>query len=151
MATWAEKCLFTCILTIGSVTFNAQASSSPDSLHLLTLNQQADTYVVSQNISGLDSIYATDFVFSHGSGRVEGKEGWLKSVAKGGFVQRQHDSVVVELHGDVAMVRGRLAVHKRKGEGLDRYLLRYVRVYARRQGRWQMISHFTTWEVHEAS
>lgn len=129
--------------------FLVAQATSPDSLHLLTLNQQADTYVVSQNLSGLDSIYAADFAFSHGSGRVEGKEGWLKSVAKGGFVQRQHDSVMVELHGDVAIVRGRLAVQKRKGESIDRYWLRYVRVYARRQGRWCMISHFTTWEVHE--
>ena len=112
--------------------FGQAAFNSTDSTHLLHLNQTIDHHVVAQNIPALDSLYAPDFVFSHGSGRVEGKEGWLKSVAKGGFVLRNHDSVVVELHGDVAVVRGRLSVHKRKGEGLDRYWLRYVRVYARR-------------------
>lgn len=58
------------------------ASKFSDSSLFITLNQQIDNYVVAKDISALDKLYANDFVFSHGSGKVEGKEGWFTSVVK---------------------------------------------------------------------
>jgi len=48
------------------------AQTSNDSSYLLQLNQQIDQYVVERNVVALDSLYAPDFVLSHGSGRLEG-------------------------------------------------------------------------------
>jgi len=120
-----------------------------DSSYLISLNQQIDNGVVKNDTNGIKNLYAADFVFSHGSGKVEGRESWLRSVAKGSFILRQHDSVTVELHAATAIVRGKLSVQKKNGDKVDRYFLRYVRVYAKREKQWQMISHFTFYEYHE--
>lgn len=126
----------------------AQGNTTADSSLLIILNQQIDNYVVLRNIEALNNLYADDFVFSHGSGRVEGKAGWFKSVAKGSFVLRQHDSVTVELHPGIGILRGKLSVQKKTDKENSRYHLKYIRVYALKDKQWQMISHFTYWEYH---
>jgi uncharacterized protein DUF4440 len=120
-----------------------------DSLFLVVLNQQVDDNVVKKNMADLEQVFANDFVFSHGSGKVEGKDGWLRSAAKGLFISRKHDSVKVELHQDVAIVKGKLLVSKKNKDKTDRYHLYYIRVYVKRDDRWRMISHSTTSEYHE--
>jgi len=127
----------------------AQDFSKKDSGLLITLNQKIDDYVVLGNTAELNKLYADDFIFSHGSGRIEGKQSWFTSVAKGNFLLRQHDSVTVEMHPGIAIVRGKLSVQKKTGKD-SRYHLKYVRIYALRDKLWQMISHVTVWEVHEA-
>ena len=129
--------------------FLSDVKAQADSSFLLVLNQQVDDNVVKKNIPELEKVYANDFVFSHGSGKVEGKAGWLVSAGKGLFLSRTHDSVKVELHKDVAVVKGKLSVAKTNKEKTDRYHLYYIRVYAKRDNRWQMISHNTTAEYHE--
>lgn len=129
--------------------FSVQASGFSDTSLLITLNQQIDNYVVAKDTAALSKLYAGDFVFSHGSGNIEGKQSWFKSVVKGSFISRQHDSVTVELHPNLAILRGKLFVHKNANNKTDRYHLKYVRVYAYRDKQWQMISHITTAEYHE--
>ena len=131
------------------VVLQAQVSDQKDSSLIVGLNQQIDNYVVKQNVDVLRKLYADDFVFSHGSGKVEGRESWLKSVAKGNFLLRQHDSVTVEMHPELAIVRGKLSVHKNNADKTDRYHLKYFRLYAYRNKQWQLISHMTTSEYHE--
>lgn len=137
------------LLVIALSQFSANAFFLPDSSLLITLNQQIDNYVVANDTAALDKLYATDFVFSHGSGKIEGKKGWFTSVAKGSFISRQHDSVRVEMHPKLAILRGKLTVHKKAKEKTDRYYLYYIRVYAYRDKQWQMVSHITTSEYHE--
>ena len=137
------------LLLILSLTTQFASAQSADSNFILLRNQQIDTYVVAHNTTALDSLYGEDFVFSHGSGRVEGKQGWFTSVAKGSFLSRLHDSVAVEFHPQLAIVRGKLSVQKKNKEKIDRYQLYYIRVYALRKSSWQMISHITTREYHE--
>lgn len=137
------------LLLIPFVVLQAQVSEQTDSSFILVLNQQIDNYVVKQQVELLSKFYADDFVFSHGSGKVEGREGWLKSVVKGNFLLRQHDSVTVEMHQELAIVRGKLSVHKNNKDKIDRYHLKYFRLYAYRNNQWQLISHITTSEWHE--
>lgn len=139
-----------CLLVFSnfSLLSTAQDSNVSDSLFLLKMNQQIDQYVVEKNTTELNNLYANDFVFSHGSGKVEGKKGWFYSVEKGNFLSRQHDSVRVELHQSTAIVRGKLTVQKRNKDKTDYYFLYYVRVYALRHKQWLLISHITTAEFH---
>ncbi len=143
------------ILTIFSFTLYAQPSKA-DSAFLISLNQQIDNYVVERDTAELEKLYAEDFVFSHGSGRTDYKQSWIVSVAKGNFLSRLHDSVTVELHPNLGILRGKLSVQKKNqpvppnaGEKIDQYHLKYVRVYGYRNKQWELLSHVTTWEVHE--
>jgi len=136
------------IFSIGLLqSFSSKAQSS-DSTKLLVLNQQIDNSVVQKDTALLKTLYADDFVFSHGSGNIDNKASWLKSVARGGFTSRQHDSVKVELHPDLAILRGKLTVQKKSAAKTDNYFLKYVRVFGRRDGKWKMVSHFTYYEEH---
>ena len=125
------KKIFITILAGILCSFVSAAQQNSDSSILILLNQQIDNYVVDQNTTALDKLYADDFVFSHGSGRVEGKQGWFTSVAKGSFIQRQHDSVTIELHPDIAILKGKLSVIKKSTKENSRYRLKYIRVYAK--------------------
>lgn len=141
--------LFLLITVVQAPLLNAQGPGFADSSFIITLNQQIDNYVVEHDVTALDKLYAADFVFSHGSGKVEGKQGWFKSVAKGSFISRLHDSVTVELHKELAVVRGKLSVQKKNADKTERYHLKYIRIYVYLDKRWQMISHITTAEWHE--
>lgn len=141
--------MFLLFLCLPTTILWAQHITPPDSSLIISLNQQIDDDVVQQNIVDLEKLYAADFVFSHGSGKIEGKQSWFKSVAKGSFIQRKHDSVTVELHNQLAIVRGKLSVQKKGVDKPSRYHLKYVRVYAYRNKQWQMISHITVSEYHE--
>ena len=127
------------------------SQATNDSSRLVALNQQIDTYVIQKNMTALDTLYAADFVFSHGTGLVEGKAGWLKTVANGTYLLRQHDSVKVEMHPGIAIVKGKM--DNRRINASDHktvtYHLRYIRVYALRNKSWVMISHNTTFELDE--
>jgi len=126
-----------------------EAAVFTDSSLLISLNQQIDDHVVAKDTVALKALYADDFVFSHGSGKIEGKQSWFGSVGKGNFISRQHDSVRAELHQQLAILRGKLSVQKNAKDKTDRYYLYYIRVYAYRNQRWQLISHITTSEYHE--
>lgn len=120
-----------------------------DSNLLLSLNSRIDQLVIERNVLALDSLYADDFVFSHGSGKVEGKTGWFKTVKAANYLLRRHDSVKVELHPEFAVLKGKMNIEKQGKDRLDRYHLRYLRVFVRRSNRWVLASHNTTFEKHE--
>lgn len=117
---------------------------------VLAANAQIDAGVVKKNIKDLEKLYADDFVFTHGTGFVEGKVSWLKNVQDPEvlFLSRKQDSTQVEMHGDVALVVGRIDIERQQKEQLFKYGIWYVRVFVRRSGRWQLISHRTTKEWH---
>jgi ketosteroid isomerase-like protein len=114
------------------------------------LNRKIDQAVVDKNIDFMKKYYADDFVFTHSTGLIDSKESWVKNIEKMGtdrFLSRAHDSTKVELHGDVAIIFGKLSVERQGKDKISKYALHYVRVFAIRNKVWQMISHKSTDEV----
>lgn len=124
------------------LTVQITASGADVLTDLRAMDQRIEDAVVGADLKFLESAYASDFRFTHGTGNVQSKDEWLKSVAKRGFLSRKISLVEVELHGDVAVTVGRLDVIK-NGEGGEKYSLKYVRIYGRRNGRWQLLMHRT--------
>lgn len=97
--------------------------------------------------SFLHSVYADDFVFTHGTGLVQNKAEWLQTVI-GTFsgsqvITREVSTTSVEIHNDVAISIGKLTIRKLT----DSYRLDYVRIYCKSESYWQMISHRTlSWQ-----
>jgi ketosteroid isomerase-like protein len=113
--------------------------------YVSTLNKFIDHSVVKKDKSALDTLYAEDFVFTHGTGHVDNKASWLKAVMdpQGFSISREHDSIVVERHDNVAMVYGKLTIIRQNGDKKSKYAITYVRVFRYQHNRWQMISHHT--------
>ena len=124
-------------------------AQSPEEQVLLA-NAQIDEGVVNKDIKKLEKLYADDFVFTHGTGLVDSKTSWLKDVQTPDrrFVSRKQDSTKAEIHGNVAILIGRLDIVSERKEKVTQYGLWYVRVFVRRDNRWQLISHRTTKEWH---
>jgi ketosteroid isomerase-like protein len=137
------------LLVISLLITSYLMAQSPDSAFIIRLNQQIDNNVVKRDIAALDTSYADDFVFTHGTGKVDNKQSWLTTVRNAQYPSRQHDSVTVEKHPGLAIVKGRLNIQRIDSAKTLRYHIRYIRVYATRGKRWEMISHSTTLEVHE--
>jgi ketosteroid isomerase-like protein len=147
-------CFLFVLLASGAFIYsNAALAQSQESVskYVDNLNRTIDHAVVNKDFTTLDRHYAEDFVFTHGTGHVDSKESWIQDIQNMGqarFASREHDSTVVEVHNDVAIVSGKLAVVRESGKEVRKYNLRYVRVFALRNKTWQMISHRTTKEWH---
>src|SRR5688572_4397459 len=83
------------------------------------LNQSIDQAVVTKDIAFLKKHYSDDYVFTHFTGLIDSKESWIKNIESMGearFTKRKHDSTTVELHGDVAIIFGKLSVERESKE-----------------------------------
>jgi hypothetical protein len=115
---------------------------------LLAFEQRIEKAVVEGDTVFLKTAYADDFRFKHGTGLVDSKSSWIRSVrqAKGKFISRKLDSVEVEIHGDIGITNGQLTVRRNTEKAEKKYMIKFVRVYIRRNEQWQMIMHRTVYE-----
>jgi hypothetical protein len=107
----------------------------------------------------LESALADDFIMTSGDGWTAGdppiqvatKRSWIQYVGRrpAPYYYRKLDSVQVELHGDVAITVGKYRYLQRSGSpdapsttGTHLYVW-FERVYTRRSGHWQFLSHRT--------
>lgn len=127
----------------GSLFLAAQESTKQDSIYIIQLNQEIDNKVVKRDIESLDSFYATDFKMTHGDGRLDTKTTWLAAIGKSNYSMRHHDSVKVELHSTIAIVRGSMFVQKNGGATTTVPFRNYFRVFIFRNNYWQLLSHVT--------
>ena len=134
--------------TIGYISAYTQTTEVQKTVD--NINRSIDEAVVKKDADKLKQLYADDFVFTHGTGYVEGKNSWIKDVENPSkkFTSRVHDSTLVELHDNVAIVTGSLAITRSDADKLVRYGIRYVRVVALRNKNWQLLSHRTVKEWH---
>jgi hypothetical protein len=143
-----KKMVFFVLIALLPALLKAQASET-DSSYLVNLNQRVDDRVVEQNTAALDSLYAADFIFSHGSGNIQDKKAWLATVGRTKYNLRRHDSVTAEIHPGIAIIKGKMDIERIDKTKTAKYHLKYIRVYALRNKSWQMISHSTTQEIHD--
>jgi hypothetical protein len=139
-----------------AVPTNRQAASPANShevaAEVLTFERDIETAVVRGDVGFVDSASAPTFTFTHGDGwttggeplRVDGRADWLATVAKAPYASRVLDSVKTEVHGDVVITYGRyVGRFKDAAPGRMQFTVWYERVYAKRDGKWQYLSHRT--------
>jgi hypothetical protein len=123
---------------------------------VLALEHQIEEAVVRGDVAFVDRVTPADFRFVHGDGWTHGappfasddKAAFLKRVADKEYLVHDLDRVQVELHGDVAITYGRyvsLFVPQNRASAAPPRLssIWFERVYARRNGQWQFLSHRT--------
>ena len=109
---------------------------------LSRLDVSVDELASKGEFAALSALLADDFHYSHSTGLVQDKREWLDSlVPLVGKRDRVANVVNVELHGDVAVVKGALDV---VWVAAPTKYNRYVRVYRLREGAWRAISQVTT-------
>ena len=112
-----------------------------------SINRTLDRAYVKKDIVFLQKHYAEDFYFLHATGMVDSKTSWIRKLENPTsrlLFSREHDSTVVELHDNIAVVTGKLTVLFQPEAKRDGYGVSYLRVYALRDKVWQLISHHST-------
>lgn len=123
---------------------------------VLALEQQIEVAIVRGDVAFIDRVTSADFSFVHGDGWTNGgrplasddKAAFLKRVADREYLVHDLDGVQVEMHGDVAITYGRyvsLFMPRNRDPSEPGRLISvwFERVYARRDGEWQFLSHRT--------
>jgi ketosteroid isomerase-like protein len=146
-----------CLFSFGGMSALGQsttARTNADSIiiqRIEVINRMMESAVIHKELTSLDTMYTEDFIFTHGSGNVQTKSQWLKSVGSGKaeYLSRNLDSIAVEPHGDVAVVLGRIIIHSQSASSDRRYGIRFVRVFVLRENRWLLLSHRTIaeWDI----
>jgi len=131
---------------------SSSATVSDAAAQVLAFERDMEAAVVRGDVAFLDRACTDDFSFTHGDGwttggaplRVENKAQWLSSVSKAPYLFRHLESVQVELHGDIAITYGQYRARYKVAEpGREEFTVWFERVYVRRDGRWQYVSHRT--------
>ena len=108
---------------------------------LQELDRSIDDLASKGEFDALGDLLATDFRYNHSNGKSEDKGEWLAGLKPlVGRRERVASSIVVEVHGDLAVAMGDLDIVWTDGRhNYDRY----VRVYRLTDGNWRVVSQRT--------
>ena len=120
---------------------------------VIAFEKATEAAVVRGDAAYLERALAPTFLFTHGDGwadggaplKVDTKASWIEWVKRqpAPYIYRELDHVQVELHGDVAITLGRyFYLPQSNGPGNHMHVW-FERVYAKRNGQWQQLSHRT--------
>jgi hypothetical protein len=121
----------------------------------LALERRIEDAVVRGDVAFVESVLASDFSFVHGDAWTTGgkplasddKAAFLKRVADKEYLVHDLDAVKTEVHGNIVITYGRyVSLFLPQGRDTSPRKLnsiRFERVYAKRNGKWQFLSHRT--------
>jgi hypothetical protein len=117
----------------------AQTMSNPLGDDSSKFDEKLEASALHNDLAFFQAVLSDDVRFTHGTGLVQDRAKWLDDVPKAKYLVRELDSVEVEPHADVVETTGHVHVKTSRSE----YHIWYVRVYAKREGRWQLLSNRT--------
>ena len=106
------------------------------------LERERFAAVVARDTARLRQYLADDVTYTHSSGATETRDEFLSHLSWGRSDYRSIEptELRVRVVGETAVIEGRA----RLVVGEDRFMLRFIDVWARRNGRWQMIAWQST-------
>src|SRR5215469_8773781 len=122
---------------------------------VLALERKIEEAVVRGDVAFVESVLASDFSFVHGDAWTTGgkplasddKAAFLKRVTDKEYLVHDLDGVKAEVHGDIVITYGRyVSLFMPQDQNLAPGRLNSIwfeRVYAKRNGKWQFLSHRT--------
>jgi len=128
---------------LSALLFACGAFAQQDAVKELTAIANAwDRAIVSRDVAGVEANIAPDFQQIRGSGRIVGREQFIRDITA---PELKIDPYVVEdfsvrVFGDAALLYGRIRMTgTSSGERFAEHF-RYIDVYAKRNGKWQVVS-----------
>ena len=110
------------------------------------LDEQWASATVRKDFATLNRIMADDLKYGHGNGSVQTKQEFLAALRSDNMNYREFkfEEVEASVFGDTAIIRSspRMSI---KIDGKEQsFQARFLRVYAKRNGAWQMVAHQAT-------
>ena len=125
--------------------FSSVSSHEEKRRQIIALEAQRLQAFRDSNVHTLKSMLGKDYYHVDSNGRLRSKTEFLQSLQRGEFVDVDQTVAASEMDikGAVAIVRGEVRV-EHKSVFIERYILRYVRVWQHVGGRWVNTMHQTT-------
>lgn len=99
-----------------------------------------------KDYTALASILADDLVYTHSSAAVDSKASYLESLTSGRVTYKviKPSNLQVRVFGDMAVIHGEAAMEVDANGQQIVNTLRFTDIWARRDGRWQMVAWQST-------
>jgi ketosteroid isomerase-like protein len=122
------------------------AGDTPDTAAVVELEQRLVAAIGARDLSAYDGLVADDYVVIEAAGTVRTKADVMASYRAGqrGYRDLRIDEVKAHVFGDTAVVHARTTGIRILEGKEEPNRVRYVRVYARRSGRWQAVAQMAT-------
>lgn len=113
---------------------------------VMALDNEWAKAATQRDLVSLNRVLADDLVYTHNSGRVDTKAKFIAAIKSNQLVIESidRDDLNTRVYGDAAVITGRYMIKvKFKGKDVSGNT-RYIHVYAKQNGRWQMVAHQAT-------
>ncbi len=122
----------------------AEKAKSPSKLENAIRNLELRRFkaMVDGDVETLELLLAPDMSYSHANGWTQTKKEFIDAIRRGElkYEEMKADALQVRVYGASAVVTGRASVKANtKGQG-QALVLRFLDVYVKRRGRWQMVA-----------
>ena len=109
---------------------------------ILTLEDQRIEAMTNGDVETLEEILADDLIYTHTTARLDTKASFIGAVktGKSNYKSVERKDVEVRYFGDTAVVTGHAKFHV----GDNKFEARFIDVYAKRNGAWQMVAWQST-------
>ena len=109
---------------------------------ILALETRRIEAMVKGDVATLEEILADDLIYTHTTARLDTKASFIDAIKTGRSNYRSVDTSGVEVRdlGDTAVVTGHAKFHV----GENKFEARFIDVYAKRNGAWQMVAWQST-------
>ena len=136
------------LLALLALTATAQANKKGSNVEqeILKLEQAWVDALLKGNADALETIYAEGMIYTHTSAATDGKASYIKKIRDKASVydKLERDDIKVSVFGDTAVVTTHWRVSSHSGTTVHDTNARYVHVYSKITGRWQMVVHQST-------
>ena len=111
---------------------------------VVDLDRQRMTAMAQKDIAKLNELIADDLVYTHSSARLDTKQSLIGNMESGSTVYTSvvPSDVKAQDLGDTVVLTGSCRISVNAGGRPNSFGVRFTDVYARRNGRWQMV----TWQ-----
>ena len=136
--------LITLLAIISSAPALAQSNAESE---VLKLNKEYEEAIARRDATVHERLLAHDYTYSPGNGNIMGREEHMNFTKKGGLVieSLRSEDVRVRVYIDTVIVTGLfVTTGSLRGQESTERRIRYIRVYIKRGGRWQIVAEQRT-------
>jgi uncharacterized protein (TIGR02246 family) len=110
------------------------------------MDQQWAEATLRRDSAALNRILADDLKYVHGNASVQNKKEFIDSLKSGDLAYHTIDfeEVDVRVVGDSAIAMSKLRLFITMGGQDQKFEVRFLRVYVKRKGAWQLLAHQAT-------
>jgi len=115
-----------------------------DGQTVIDLDKKRMQAMAAKDVTTLETLIADDLVYTHSSARLDTKRSLIDNMASGKTVYTavEPSNVKAQDLGDTVVLTGECQIKVTTGGAPNAFGVRFTDVYARRDGRWQMV----TWQ-----